>query len=83
MSFSVDELNADFYDLRKVIKHGGSVGITLPAKQCKQYGITENMAMRVIMKEGVFVVLKETNYQRFPKLREKIEELFQNKPVSI
>ena len=82
MDFSVDELNADYYDLRRVMDIGGtSVGITLPSKECKKHGIIPHTVMRVIAKEGVFVVLKETDYQRFPRLRNKIEELFEEKKV--
>lgn len=82
MSFSLDDLNADYYDLRRIMDIGGtSLGVTLPSKQCEKHGITPHTVMRVIAKEGVFVVLKETDYQRFPILRRRIETLFE--PVKI
>lgn len=81
MSFSIDDLNADYYDLRKITTVGDSLCITLPRKECRKYGLTKETEMRVISKEGVFVVLREKDYQRFSKLQRRIEKLFEEEKV--
>ena len=82
MNFRIEDLNADYYDLRRIMDIGGtSLGITLPAKECKKHGIIPHTVMRVIVKEGVFVILTEKDYQRFSKLRRRIEKLYE--PVKI